>query len=348
MGRPTHEAPSFFYNLSNPQASRLWREVWCLRVVCAGLEQDRGLSAPNPVGKMASFSSNTTDVQTAGFLVVQTPHTTYEAPADATFPMGRTIHVRRADAMNQTGSRFHDCLSRDVGAADVHNGLQTYVTVCPRKASGPAPPVLRPHDPRLIVCLPPLYGRVSRGRLLTFWSHHKALGASMLLLYTTAPIPNITWLPPPVKQIVVPWSNDGQAHARSQVWVINDCIQRSASMGYTHALNCDFDEFLVISELLRAQNRSLRSILRADVDVFRARPLHRYNNSSPGKHITRTASVWTAQVHEISKLTCFTSADPRGCDKADGSSVAIRHKRLQPKRGPPQEGTFSQLLTFVD
>ena len=119
-------------------------------------------------------------------------------------------------------------------------------------------------------------------------------------------------------------------------------------MGYTHALNCDFDEFLVISELLRAQNRSLRSILRADVDVFRARPLHRYNNSSPGKHITRTASVWTAQVHEISKLTCFTSADPRSCDKADGSSVAIRHKRLQPKRGPPQEGTFSQLLTFVD
>ena len=97
----------------------------------------------------------------------------------------------------------------------------------------------------------------------------------MLLLYTTAPIPNITWLPPPVKQIVVPWSNDGQAWSNSQVWVINDCIQRSASMGYTHALNCDFDEFLVISELLRAQNRSLRSILRADVDVFRACPLHR-------------------------------------------------------------------------
>ena len=295
--------------------------------------------------KTAAFSSNATDFQTAGFLVVQTPHTTYEAPADATFPMGRTIHVRRADAMNQTDSRFHDCLSRVGGAADVHGGLQTYVTVCPRKASGPAPPVLRPHDPRLIVCLPPLYGRVSRGRLLTFWSHHKALGASVLLLYTTAPIPNTTWLPPPVKQIVVPWSNDGQAWSNSQVWVINDCIQRSASMGYTHALNCDFDEFLVISELLRAQNRSLRSILRADVDVFRA---HRYNKSSRGKHITRTASVWTAQVHEMSKLTCFTSADPSRCDKADGSSVAIRHKRLQPKRGPPQEGTFSQLLTFVD
>ena len=273
--------------------------------------------------------------QSGTLTVVEAPHTMYAMPADAAFPTGRMTHVHRGDALDaRADPRFRDCRTRDIGAADVHGLLQPYVTVCPLDKSSPGPPPRPPKSVSLAVCLPPLYDRVSRGHLSRFWSYHKALGASLLQLYTTEPLTNVSWLEPPVNQIVVPWANDGKAWARSQAWAINDCIQRSASMGYTHALSCDFDEFVVVSKKMRSQNTSLRAILRADIDVFQLRPLTWYEGASPGKHITRTASVWIAPIHPAGRFACFESKDPDGrCGKVTPWPLALQHKRLHSSKG---------------
>ena len=90
------------------------------------------------------------------------------------------------------------------------------------------------------------------------------------------------------------------------------------------------------------------------------------NGSTPGKHLVRTASIWTAQIHPEKFMTSFESEEssalgtPTRVSRDDGAggvvtmripgsdvkSLALQHKRLH--HPPVTLEQFTKTLTLGD
>jgi len=179
-------------------------------------------------------------------------------------------------------------------------------------------------DEQIALCIPPLYGADTGEATAAAERHiwyHRQLGVSRTFLYTT--LQHDGWRPPrDTTLLFMPWVNDFTVHSRAQNWQINDCIQRTAALGIGWALNIDIDEYVVLPpgrqtllDLLRTEGNS------SDVITFGSRrgsSIGAASASPPDcggggahdpnfcpahlghrKHLSRTAAVWSANVHYV-------------------------------------------------
>ena len=160
--------------------------------------------------------------------------------------------------------------------ADVLVALRGKLKV-PSQAPRQGAATTAPQQPRadtIAMCIPPLYGEYLRKTeaLDAHLSYHRSLGVSWTFVYTTVPL--VEWRRPANTTLLhLPWVWSVAIHQRAQNWMINDCIQRSSSHGYTWALNIDLDEYVVLPRetptLLALANTAGVGI---DVLTFGSRP----------------------------------------------------------------------------
>ena len=226
-----------------------------------------------------------------------------------------------------------DCLEASVGDAheyaDVLVALCGASSKCPHKHRDKAQQQQPPQQLRadtIAMCIPPLYGEYLRKTeaLDAHLSYHRSLGVAWTFVYTTVPL--VDWRRPANTTLLhLPWVWSVAIHQRAQNWMINDCIQRSSSHGYTWALNIDLDEYVVLPRetptLLALANTAGVGI---DVLTFGSRPGSSIEDAATRKphcnvaksreqclwyhglrkHLTRTDFIWRAVVHGVGDTCC--------------------------------------------
>ena len=120
---------------------------------------------------------------------------------------------------------------------------RVYVTICPRNVvKVPSQPVNG-----FAACIPPLYGNISTGEVSSYINYHKSIGIQHFFFYFTncSQEQNIIFDDFRISTICTPWVNHvRKIHQRGQLFHMNDCIHRAASIGWKWVLLNDLDERL--------------------------------------------------------------------------------------------------------
>jgi hypothetical protein len=188
----------------------------------------------------------------------------------------------------------------------------------------------------IALCVPPLYGAPAVVHTaVRHAAYHQSLGVSWTFLYSTFETHDFA---ENTTLLHVAWVHQVRTHQRGQLFQINDCLHRAASLGFKWTLNLDTDEHVV---LLRQHQHSLHDLIgvgtdgrrgeRWDVIRIRPRPCQgtppltsrEVNGTSSWfygcgrrttryKYLSRTTTVTATNIHGTS-LSC----DERRCRVLD-------------------------------
>ena len=141
----------------------------------------------------------------------------------------------------------------------------TYVSVC-SSGNTKAPKMIK-ESSGLAACLPPIYGSIGLSNITNFIEDHKKIGVQHFFIYfanCSNPLQyDLRNFRTETSLLCMPWVYDEvNIHQRGQIWHMNDCVHRAATVGWKWILLNDLDE------RLQASTDFLDSFAKYDVITF--------------------------------------------------------------------------------